>query len=45
MWLETTPLRETIPCSLTYGAASPSPLLPKTFQEKLVMDECEEIMK
>lgn len=25
--------------SLTHGAASPFPLLPKTFQEKLVMDE------
>lgn len=40
MWLKTTTRREKILCSLTHGAASPSSLLPKTFQEKLVMDEC-----
>lgn len=40
MWLKTATLRERILCSLTQGAASLSSLLPKNFQEKLVMDEC-----
>lgn len=40
MWLKTATLRERILCSLTPGAASLSSLLPKNFQEKLVMDEC-----
>lgn len=40
VWLKPTTLREQILCSLTHGAASASSLLPKTFQEKLVMDEC-----
>lgn len=39
VWLKTTTLRERFRHSLTHGVASLSALLPKSFQEKPVMDE------